>query len=568
MFYRPLIFKKGKVFMPKVGNDGKDIIIFTGQSGIKISNCLNRLKGRKRSAGIFKIENEMIEIYRSRHQDKKYSKDREVVVDILSLPLSSQRKLWEKSFDAISKKVPPVKTSHFNFLTFHASYYHQKNREFISPINLFKLNTLSKRVKGVIVFVDDCYDIYKRLLDEGEMFYRDIFSKEVTPLEAIIKSVWNNLTILIWREIEIAFSRKIAEILGVPLFVVAVKHPLEMINRLVFKRLDSLCIFYVAHPITSIIKKTYARQARFPETLNGFVEDCLKKEKDLVLFIPDTVDELRFKKNGDFYYPELNQAWPVPFGEDASVFEPLPTTTKDVNPLNPKNFTVEEGVTRESISYAIDILKNKIDEQITSRDYCLIEQSPNGVIIYQPYFGGEMSTGALKEAEYNRELIDEGEVSRRTYIFEEPENLAKYRMNELLKDLLSRALKNVDSSGASKLRNFFDELKKNSQIVDNFHSGNIEVHELRSTVERGLPQDYDFSEEYLRSEDASLHGADLYEVSKRTRVGWESLHKKIMSLDPYRKQCYDADKNYFLTRCENFRQHLRRCLRRQRDAER
>lgn len=553
--------------MRKVENDGKDVIIFTGQSGIKISNCLKRLKGEKRGVGIFKIENEMVENYRSSYPDKRYSRDREVVVDILSLPLSTQRKLWEKSFEAISKKIPPHKNSRVNFLTFHASYYHQKNREFISPINLIKLRRLRKRVKAVVVFVDDCYDIYKRLLEEGEMFYRDIFSSEVTPLEAIIKSVWNNLTILTWREIEIAFSRKIAEILNVPLFVVAVKHPKDMIKRLCFLPLESLRIFYVAHPITSIISKAYARRPRFPTDLNAFAEACLEKEKNLVLFIPDTVDELRFKKENGFYSPSLNDSWPVPYGEENSLFEPLPEKTKRINPLNPNRFAFREGSNRESVSYAINILRNKIDEQITSRDYCLIEQSPNGVIIYQPYFEGDISTGALKEAKYNRDLIKEGNGLRRTYIFEQPDNLGKYRINQLHKELLSRALDNVDDDTKSKLETHFKALNRNDGIIAKFRAGDFSVEQLKSTVKPGLPDHYEFNEKYLTAEDASLHGAELHELSENLKAGWAALHKKIMALDPFRDECYDADENYFLTGCENFLRFLRGCLKRQSNTQ-
>ena len=73
----------------------------------------------------------------------------------------------------------------------------------------------------VIVLIDDCYDIYRRLLGKGEMYeYIKHESKYIVnekeiietlkPFDALIESIMNLLDLLSWREIEIAFSRKIA----------------------------------------------------------------------------------------------------------------------------------------------------------------------------------------------------------------------------------------------------------------------------------------------------------------------------------------------------------------------
>jgi hypothetical protein len=328
----------------------KDIILFAGQSGIKMEKCMEKLreKNSKLQVDIIKLEKTMIETYKKDHGYEDWC-DRDLMTEILSEPPLKQTRLWTKSFDIIGRKLKSEASERVYFLSFHASFYNQRNREFLSPINIQKLNSLRKRTKMIIVFIDDCYDIYRRLLSNGEMFHSDIISANITPQEAIFRSIWNLLSILSWREIETAFSRKIAEVLEIPIFVIAVKHPTFMVQRLVFAPLDDLRIFYLSHPITSIRKRIYARGMKFPEKMNTLIETCLNKEKSLVLFIPDTIDELRIKNTDNMYIPELEEGWSLPYDDDKWLFCPLPDEAMAYHPLNPKNFKVNSA-TKASIS--------------------------------------------------------------------------------------------------------------------------------------------------------------------------------------------------------------------------
>lgn len=534
----------------------RNIVVFTGQSGIKVEKCLEKVKQSLPgfNVEILRIEKAMIETYKETHPDKKAFSERRIIVEILSLPPFAQRALWDKSFESIQKQLNNQDPKKLYFLSFHACFYHQKNREFLSPISLEKLVEIRKRVKMVIVLVDDCYDVYRRLLATGEMFFQDVISPNVTPEEAMVKSIFNLLTVLSWREIEIAFSRKISEIMGPPIppmFVVAVKHPISLAQRLVSQSLEESRIFYVAHPITSIRKRTHARTAKFPENLNSFVENLYNMHENDILFLPDTVDELRIVKENEYYLPELSSGWSLPFDEDSWLFNPLPNEVKGYNPLNPKDFKIPEDK-KEAVSYMVALLARKIDEQITSRDYALVEQSKDGIIIFQPYWEGDISGGALKEANYNSLLRDEIQNDRKTIIVEMHENLGKYRITELFTELVTVALEDVDDNIRKKLRTLEESLKKDMDVVRQFYEGNYPLPEIISKAEQQLPDIYNFNQNFIRIQDPSLHGATMLEADERLKAGWAALYERVIELDPFKAECINQADEYCIAPSHDF----------------
>jgi len=51
--------------------------------------------------------------------------------------------------------------------------------------------------------IDDIYDVYRRLIEEGQMF-EDIIDKRMDPVDAIFVSIKNIFALLSWREMEIS----------------------------------------------------------------------------------------------------------------------------------------------------------------------------------------------------------------------------------------------------------------------------------------------------------------------------------------------------------------------------
>lgn len=540
----------------------KDIVIFTGQSGIKTEDCIKKLRDNDfgKDVEVINLENKMIEIYSGKPISSLKDKEkRKTFNNILNETRIKQKRLWN---DSLSKVIGEAsqKENKLYLLNFHATFFHQKTKEFISPIDLLELGKLKNRVKMVIVLIDDCYDIYIRLLRKEQMFYKDIFKEEVSKekaeeseekafIKAFIKSVWNIHTILTWRDLEIAFSWKIVDILKLrePLFVVAVKHPIKIFKRLVFFPLDKLKIYYLAHPIKSAREEERDKFSGFISELLYFEKSCMDLksnisiDKNFVVFIPDMIDELRIKKENGEYVPELAERWLLPYlhgvvGENAPLSVPLKEEEEKRNPLNPKGILGESFKQAQMCSYPLRILSEKIKEHIASRDYALVEQSRDGVIAFQPYYPDELSGGARLEMAYNKVLSEErGDwySNRKNYVIDKQENVARYRIKHLF-TLLKQSIINVENSVNVNeeldkiMHNWFRDIK----VVKGFGTKKYELFDLCDKFEEEFAHEYDFSADIVETSSGSTlveHGLTI--DFKNKDEGWEKIYNIVMKKD-------------------------------------
>jgi hypothetical protein len=519
-------------------NEQKDIILFTGQSGIKIRECLGRLVVRgKIDATILGIDGKMP---KPGEDFKKH---------VLSLPISILEKRWSEAFDDTIKNIPETKDEHYLFLTFHATYYHQRKAEFVSPLDLNKLIELRERIKMVITLIDDCYDIYKRLLEPGEMYETILSSQDAR--EAMFKSISNLLTILEWRKIEIAFSRKIASFLGIPFFVIAVKHPYATVSRLILKPLTELKILYLSHPITAFRKNGYSRLPSFYTELNQFIKNLYNLE-DIVLFIPDTIDEKRIKLDkSSNYIPELLEGWPLPFPDDELLF--YPPHLRQINPLNPLEYdhTADEKL-KPAISYLLKILDDKITEQIGSRDRTLIEQSSHGIIVYRPIWEGiEIPKGVEEEINYAITLRKEGiKNKRRIFLLMTKRDLGKHRIDSLYGEIIRHTvLAEKEKKDLEKL--FFrwqNDPNKVSQLSE-MHVGEGErLQSIRDDVEKIITRTYSFFPDFLPSTETAVKKGEMAEAFERQDEGWRKIWMEALKI-PFVNHMSQED---YLSVTENF----------------
>jgi len=512
-----------------LNNKKKDIVLFTGQSGIDIKNCLNQLE-ELTSLTPFFVEEQM----------QEFSKKN--FLQILSLPPKIQEELWKNAFSSkIKNNLPPNSGKGKNlFIAFHATYYHQRNTEFLSPVDFGELLDLKDRTKMIIVFIDDCYDIYKRLMDEKQMF---AYIRKLEPEDALIQSISNIFTILEWREIEIAFSRKIAQLLGIPMFILAVKHPCSVLSRLI-DNYENLMVFYLSHPISSIREAPHPRLSEFYTELNQFIRDVIAKE-NIIFFIPDAIDEKRIKSNDNgIFIPEISEGWPLPF-QDNWLFSSLPSRVKDINPLNPLNFNFHnapEGK-QSTISKLIGILLNKINQQINSRDRTLVEQSKDGVLVYRPYWEAKTPGGVEQELIHNDDLRKNyDENKRKVFIINTNEDFAKLRikilfifienninMNEKHKKVVNNFCKDWIED-QTKIRIFL-------KIEDVFK----EKENLIKSIEEILPADYEFAEEIQKS--TLGIGRMLAEVERQKKF-WDKIFNQIPEYDPFLKYTSQTEDLY------------------------
>lgn len=517
----------------------RNIVLFTGQSGIKIKDGLNGLLWDGFGATLFSVEQEMQKI-----SGKGF-------LEILSAPPKIQEALSARTWEEMNKKLSSVAVSgKYGFVTFHASYYHQRKRDFLSPVSFANLLALKDRVKMVVVFIDDCYDIYKRLMGHGEMFGYVRNLSKVNPQRALLVSIMNLLSILEWREIEVAFSRKIARLLEVPLYVFAVKHPKWMLPRLIASG-DGHDILYLSHPISSIIRGIYPRPPSFYQELNSFIELVLAKDTS-ILFIPDAIDEKgRIKKNKETgrYVPELLDGWPLPFSDDW-LFTPLPTEVNQVNPLNPGNVDVStsEESFQITVSVLLEVLLEKISHQVNSRDLSLVEQSRDGVVLYRPYWGATLPGGVEEELKYNHDLaVRYGESRRRVIIINAAEDLAKWRIKSLSNYIASSIY--ISESSAQAFNNLCGDWLNKPEMVAQFEDVSAlktNISPIREDIESVLPEGYQFVESIVAPPSSTLGSAPMLAEKEKHDRGWEDVANNIPAGDPFRDKYFISDRDVYV----------------------
>ena len=292
----------------------KNLVIFTGQSGIKAKECLSRLNNPEiKNLHTFYVEDRIKENYGSSF--KKF----------LTEPIPYQSKIWKKAFEDIEKEINKIPQDNNIFLSMHASYYHQSTCELISIINFESLLKLKSRIKCTIVLIDDIYDIYRRLVDQGQMF-NDILGSE-DAYEAINNSIKNYISILEWRQLEINISRLLSNMFKTNLFIFAIKHPVFLIRRIIDNLYKQLKIFYLAHPISAIRRKSVDIIPSFASEVNNFAKAIISNNNENVMFLPGTIDELRIKQEENnshkTYIPELHPRLDLPYGKELQIGPPL-----------------------------------------------------------------------------------------------------------------------------------------------------------------------------------------------------------------------------------------------------
>ncbi len=498
----------------------QNVIIFAGQSGIGANECLNRIKNE-----ITSIDVEIVSVEKRIEKNTK----REFDPQILMEKIPYQYKVWKEAFDEIIHEINSEPEKFF-FLTMHSVYYHQDKSEFVSAIDYNLIGQLEGKVKAMIVLIDDIYDIYYKLTRPTKM-YDEVIGKDKDPFEALFKSILNLNNILEWRQIEITISRSIAKILNLKtLYIVATKHPILIIKRMVEKPFEDLKFYYLSHPISQIRRDASAEIPSFAGELKSFMKD-IENYDDLILFIPTTIDEYRIKLENERLMPGLTPRWSLPFSNEKLITNIAKGAPSDFKPLNPLNYIPSDNIEKKPLSYLLSFIEKNIYKQITARDLSLVEQSKNGLIVYRPYFPYKNSGGVLREIEHNDELIHIFENSpRNLYILSVKKDLVKARIHFLFEDIITFVVFNNDQNiYRKKLRAIKLDWMSNSTYLDIFsEKTNFQPksRDIRTKIEQELPITYKFDERFLEFL-PSLDGGSLAIRERKRYRGFKTLFNKI-----------------------------------------
>lgn len=504
-------------------SDKKNIILFTGQSGIKVERCLENLnKPHINGLKIFLVEN-----YIKKEYDGNFR-------TFLTEPIPTQSALWDRSFDNLYEELFQFKNN-FVFLSMHASYYHQDTCELVSVIDFKRLFKLKDRIKMVIVFIDDIFDIYKRLLKKGEMFSKVMHYDVI--YRTLKDSILNLISILQWRQLEINISRLISRMMKIPFFIIATKHPVKWIRPLIDNNINDLNIYYLAHPISAIRKSSLEVIPDFSTEVNNFAKIFINKNERTVLFLPGTIDELRIKKifkhKEDLTIPDLYPRLDLPYGPEYQIFPPLSGSVRAYNIFNPPNLDLS-GLNSD-LDKKISALLNQFSElvrlQVTSRDINLINQSKNGIVVYRPYFPGYISGGVNDEIEYNY-ILSQKEKSRKNIIISTKEDLAKARIRILFTQTLSKLGEDkVDDGLRKELENRREDWILNLERIEFFSSDEkIEkgFSEIWKELEVILPEDYFFAD-FSFKKNGTFKKGYFKALNKNRDENFQKIKKEILN---------------------------------------
>ena len=274
---------------------------------------------------------------------------------------------WQRAGGAIAEEMEDLDPRHC-LLSTHLTYY-TSGRQF----SLIDIPTIRRwRPDCIITLVDDMLDI------RAALARRD--SEQHTNFQLRLREI------LAWRTAEIAMAdllaRNLYEQRAIPHYVVGVKHPAEMLYRLIFHR-RRFPLVYSSFPITAI---------RFEESRRLSV-DAIRRElhRRFIVFDPLTLDEGT---------PQVFDKARAACAEGKTEI----TITSDEArwPLDNAG-TLKDGLPsafpmtldpREALEVWDDM-----ENQVRHRDLTMVEQA-QCVAAYRITMGGRLSTGMYSELMY------------------------------------------------------------------------------------------------------------------------------------------------------------------------
>jgi adenylate kinase len=281
-----------------------------------------------------------------------------------SLNFTAQEKY---SREILDQAISQLNEYRHRFLNLHLTLYH--DARFFAPFPFDRIRDFKPDL--IITFIEDVYDAWARVKKKSD---------EMLDPE---KTYFRLCELLAWRSVETMQADFLASALGIPNFVVAVKHPPQMLYSLIFE--PERLIVYAAHPISRFRRKHPTKDLT---TLNsekaallGFIQ---KLQEKYIVFSPTTMDERIIQGlKGPL---DASSRWEIPH---------------------------PQMVTEGDLKYPIELVEQEITEvsddigpNIRFRDFRLI-RDVDCVVAYRPYWDKEMHEGVKSEIDQADNLMIE-----------------------------------------------------------------------------------------------------------------------------------------------------------------
>ncbi|MDI9363476.1 MAG: hypothetical protein QM541_00895 [Flavobacterium sp.] len=451
-----------------------ETILISGMSGISIEKCLTKFISEfkefrttlsNQKPVLIKLDTEIEKVYYQLNPSEK--KSNQIWKDvILKQTYPVLQLLWNKAFENVKARIEEIrkeKPTTFIFVNMHSCYYHNRTQEYIPLVNIKELSDIEPT--KVITLIDDIYEIHHRLTFTGGIYHDE---KNVSNTVMILRL----LRLLDWRAKETMLSRHIANQLNIKNYVFSVKHSFDTFSNLIFKSCQKV---YLSHPITEVRRlEKNNKLADAKQIMNEITEISDRLSYEFTTFLPTTIDEFRilFKlaEDGETknYYSVLTKRW-----EDQIYAKPkdllyLNSGFSDTNALW-TTLEPSEIKLNEQINHLLEALSDFISDQVTVRDYTLVEQS-DMLVIYRPLFNGNASGGVREEFRYYKRLIKDSGKNILCFIYCPDVDIKKYHIRQfelkVINEIQEESLKfNTNNSSTFQLSN--EECEQLLTAIDN-----------------------------------------------------------------------------------------------------
>jgi len=414
---------------------GGELILVTGPSGTGVRRALKKyqawcVQGGKPILRVISLEDDfLIEAAAPIVSSLEAIAEADVgLIEVLLLPKPILEDLWLAAFrKAVETAEEYVGGGDRVILTFHAVWYHQLTREYLSAVNFRALGELETLPTALVTLIDDIFDVKARLSTHGQ-----IFATAHVPESEFVDAIVKLFRILDWRNLEVVLSSKIAEACGLSRhYLLAVKHRIGVFHELLWE--ENRTTVYLAHPISQVRRMLIngAKQAEADDIVRQIKDLTRELQQDAIVFEPTAIDELRLDlpvtlDKMQYLVPHLGTRWPLPSDDEDDLLFVSPDENSEVFGERWRELgdsIAARGVDDQEQSIAeikqagplMSALREQIVHQVTWRDYFLVNQS-DVIVAYRPVWCGNESGGVRNEISYLQKLGSSGRPSAKAMI--------------------------------------------------------------------------------------------------------------------------------------------------------
>ncbi|MGI0070103.1 MAG: hypothetical protein ACREAN_07600, partial [Nitrosopumilaceae archaeon] len=250
------------------------------------------------------------------------------------------------------------------FISLHSTFFY--NSRFFTLLDQDLIKSFNPDF--FVTFIDDSYAVWKRIVDKTET-HKDF-----------LRSYLRLRDILSWRTVEMLVTDLIAKNLQKKNYVLAVKHPVSTLFRMVFE--PQTPFLYASYPISST-----RNNAKLIKQINDFRNYLHSK---YVVFDPLTIDE------------KILQII-LPKKKKSRSQNGITKLGSDLRWKFPEGFSM---VGEDRLKYPIGLrtreleeVRTDINESVKYRDFRLVSDA-DMLVAYRPYLGKEAHKGVKSELDF------------------------------------------------------------------------------------------------------------------------------------------------------------------------